>query len=116
MAKPAAKKSAGNVANFNTGRVGPTRERAAELTPMSRKPDASTSRGVRVDRKKATESGDRVGPTKARAAAENKRKDEIRSSGPMKTGGKVKKYAAGGSVSARADGIAKRGKTKCKII
>ena len=36
--------------------------------------------------------------------------------GPFKAGGKVKKYAEGGSVSARADGIAKRGKTKCKII
>ena len=29
---------------------------------------------------------------------------------------KKKKYAKGGSVSARADGIAKRGKTNCKII
>jgi len=70
----------------------------------------------RAARAKTTESGERVGPTKARAAMENKRKDELRSSGPMKAGGKVKKYAEGGSVSARADGIAKRGKTKCKII
>ena len=70
----------------------------------------------RAARAKAAASGERVGPTKARAEMENKRKDELRSSGPMKAGGKVKKYAEGGSVSARADGIAKRGKTKCKII
>ena len=33
----------------------------------------------------------------------------------MKKGGKVKKMAVGGSVSARGDGIAVRGKTKCKL-
>jgi len=36
----------------------------------------------------------------------------------MKKGGKVKKYASGGSVSSaskRADGIAQRGKTKGRI-
>lgn len=34
--------------------------------------------------------------------------------GGMKRGGKVKKMAAGGSVSSRGDGIASRGKTKVK--
>lgn len=34
----------------------------------------------------------------------------------MKGGGGVKKYAGGGSVSRRADGIASRGKTRCKIV
>jgi hypothetical protein len=34
---------------------------------------------------------------------------------PMKKGGAVKKYAAGGSVSSRADGIAQRGKTRGKM-
>jgi hypothetical protein len=33
----------------------------------------------------------------------------------MKRGGAVKGYANGGSVSSRADGIAQRGKTNCKI-
>jgi hypothetical protein len=33
----------------------------------------------------------------------------------MKKGGKVKKMAGGGSASARADGIAQRGKTRGKI-
>jgi len=44
--------------------------------------------------------------------------DEIRMAGEgmgFKKGGKTKKYAQGGSVSARADGIAKRGRTKCKV-
>lgn len=31
-------------------------------------------------------------------------------------GGKIKKYAKGGSVSARADGCAQRGKTKGKMV
>ena len=37
---------------------------------------------------------------------------------PLKKGGKVKGYAKGGSVgsaSRRADGIATKGKTKCKM-
>jgi hypothetical protein len=36
--------------------------------------------------------------------------------GGYRKGGRVKKYAGGGSVSSRADGIAKRGKTRCRII
>jgi hypothetical protein len=36
--------------------------------------------------------------------------------GGFNKGGRVKKYAGGGSVSSRADGIAKRGKTRCRII
>ena len=35
---------------------------------------------------------------------------------PMKKGGGVKKMAAGGSASARADGIAQKGKTKGKML
>ena len=38
---------------------------------------------------------------------------------PYKKGGTVKKYASGGSVSSvssRADGIATKGKTKCRIV
>jgi hypothetical protein len=38
-----------------------------------------------------------------------------RMSDDMKKGGAVKKMAAGGSVSRRADGIAKRGKTRGKV-
>ena len=34
----------------------------------------------------------------------------------MKKGGKVKKYAKGGSASKRGDGIAKRGKTRGKFV
>jgi len=41
--KPAAKS-----APADTRRVGPTRERAADMPPMVRRPDASTSRGVRA--------------------------------------------------------------------
>ena len=34
----------------------------------------------------------------------------------MKKGGGVKKMASGGSASARADGVAQRGKTKGKML
>lgn len=34
----------------------------------------------------------------------------------MKKGGKVKKYAKGGSVSSRGDGIARKGKTRGRIV
>ena len=34
---------------------------------------------------------------------------------PMKKGGMVSKFASGGVVSSRADGIAQRGKTRCKV-
>lgn len=33
----------------------------------------------------------------------------------LKKGGTVKKYASGGAVSSRADGVAQRGKTNCKM-
>jgi hypothetical protein len=35
---------------------------------------------------------------------------------PVKKGGMIKKYSKGGSASARADGIATKGKTKGRII
>jgi hypothetical protein len=44
----------------------------------------------------------------------NKREKEKADKG-MKKGGSVKKYANGGSVSQRADGIAQRGKTRGKV-
>lgn len=67
--------------------------------------------------------GESMGPIKPRGNPQNqppgpRNLDEIRMSGEgmgFRKGGKIKKYAQGGSVSARADGIAKRGKTKCKV-
>jgi hypothetical protein len=52
--------------------------------------------------------------TPAEARAEQRRKEQGK-----KSGGAIKKYAAGGSVSSaskRADGIAVRGKTKCRMV
>ena len=34
----------------------------------------------------------------------------------MKCGGSTKKFASGGLTSGRGDGIASKGKTKCKVI
>jgi len=52
-------------------------------------------------------------------AEARKRLDAKEAASGMNRGGGVKKYAGGGSVSSaskRADGIASRGKTRCKIV
>jgi hypothetical protein len=143
MAKPAAKKSAGNVATSrgatsNMGRVGPTRERAAALPAMPRAPEASTSRGVRAEAPRTAKSemqrntASNAAANRERIEAQRKAREERQAksteSKPMfgrnpkgmtpeeLRKSKEVKMAKGGSVSARADGIAKRGKTKCKII
>jgi hypothetical protein len=52
----------------------------------------------------------------SRAVAEADRQRRIAGAGVMKKGGAVKKMASGGmTASKRADGIASRGKTKCKM-
>ena len=52
------------------------------------------------------------GPMGRRTEAE---RDKILRADTLKTGGKVKGYASGGSVSSRADGIAQRGRTRGKM-
>lgn len=42
--------------------------------------------------------------------------DKMQMAGGMKKGGATKKMASGGSASARADGVAQRGKTKGKFL
>lgn len=83
---------------------------------------------------KATERGARAEGRQAEMLKENARRTGLREDAPeattravreklggndfslpMKRGGAVKKYAAGGSVSSRADGIAQRGKTRGKM-
>jgi hypothetical protein len=56
---------------------------------------------------------------KMREAYENFQKSPEADTIGMKRGGKIKKMAKGGmaaSVSRRADGIAKKGKTRCKMV
>lgn len=57
-------------------------------------------------------------PKRKREEAERRLDEKLASDmeGGFNKGGRVKKYAGGGSVSSRADGIAKRGKTRCRII
>jgi hypothetical protein len=57
------------------------------------------------------------GLSPAEAAEARRRIAEASFEGGMKRGGKVKKMASGGMTSAskRADGIASKGKTKCKM-
>lgn len=57
--------------------------------------------------------------TRAQEASDDEkifRATGIRPRAAMRKGGKVKKMAAGGSASKRADGIAQRGKTRGKVI
>jgi hypothetical protein len=60
-----------------------------------------------------------MGVDRVEAARRLANLDKVRKSEGMKHGGDVKKYAKGGSVSSasrRADGIAKKGKTRCKMV
>jgi hypothetical protein len=52
----------------------------------------------------------------ARRMQESYERAQRQSMSGMKKGGKVKKYAAGGSASKRADGCAVKGKTRGKFV
>ena len=54
-------------------------------------------------------------PSKPTASKRTRKFNDDEASVEMKKGGAVKKYAAGGAVSSRADGIAQRGKTRGKV-
>ena len=73
---------------------------------LDKKAGAPTSSALKTDAMKVA--------SRAAAAADRQRK--IAREGAMKKGGAVKKMASGGTTaSKRADGIASRGKTKCKM-
>ena len=54
-------------------------------------------------------------PTPKASKPDDTNEDALSSGSAMKRGGSVKKMASGGMTSSRADGIAQRGKTRCKI-
>jgi hypothetical protein len=54
-------------------------------------------------------------PSKTTTAKRTRKFNDDEAGVEMKKGGAVKKYAAGGSVSSRADGIAQRGKTRGRV-
>ena len=117
------------------GRVGPTKERAAAM-PLAKKEEAKPAAKTapaktEMQRNTASNVAANRERLEARAAAnrermEAQRKARSSESKPLfgrnpagKTPAEFRKeqgFAKGGTVSARADGIAKRGKTKCKII
>jgi hypothetical protein len=73
---------------------------------LDKKAGAPTSSALKTDAMKVA----------SRAAAAADRQRRIAREGAMKKGGAVKKMASGGSTaSKRADGIASKGKTKCKM-
>jgi hypothetical protein len=54
-------------------------------------------------------------PSKPTAAKKTRKFNEDEAGTEFRKGGPIKKYAAGGSVSSRADGIAQRGKTRGRM-
>jgi hypothetical protein len=72
---------------------------------------------IRMAREMAKSKGPSTRATSAQGMSMAERR--MREAGRMNKGGSVKKYAKGGmasSVSRRADGIAKKGKTRCKMV
>jgi hypothetical protein len=111
-------------------------EQAALPAPAKQLALPSPTKRIGYDKAgaKATERGARSEGRQAEMLKENARRSGLREDAPeattravreklggndfslpMKKGGAVKKYAAGGSVSSRADGIAQRGKTRGKM-
>jgi len=85
------------------------RQRKAEAEANKKPSTRTLSRGVnKKDREEARDAFSKLSPA-MQSAARGQRLKEVVFGAP-------KKMATGGSVSARADGLAKRGKTKCKII
>ena len=90
--------------------------------------DSPQAKALREQRKQRLSAAYAKQYSAYQAASEGPQKEALKQSmekakrdyeaSPMKKGGKVKKYASGGSVSSaskRADGIAQRGKTKGRI-
>lgn len=95
------------------------RDRAIREAKKDRR---AAAKEARSSRETARMEGESLGPAKPRMnpkreSAPPRDADEMRMAGEgfgFKRGG-VTKFAKGGAVSARADGIAQRGKTKCRI-
>jgi hypothetical protein len=95
-----------------------TRKMSADTSPLAKK-------NIMEARRKAMEDYDNADRAEGMKAYKPRATD-IEDAKPMtkmslqgedyKKGGSVKKYAKGGSVSGRADGIAKKGKTNCKMV
>lgn len=91
----------------------PTPSRNAFKDAVKRASAARDTRGE-ADRRRALGSDSDI----ARRAERNQARESAEERG-MKKGGsvmKTKKFAKGGSVSKRADGVAKKGRTKAKMI
>jgi hypothetical protein len=118
---------AGSRAFAEAGTKRASEERARQAARADQYRSLQERRKAAAEARKARETsrmeGEGMGTAKARGNPKNqppgpRDMDELRMSGEgmgFKKGGKTKKYAQGGSVSARADGIAKRGRTNCKV-
>lgn len=95
-----------------------TGDKAAEMRGkiLARKDIPSFSERYRAS--EAAEKARETSPRRLRERAERMLDEKLAAdmAGGFRKGGRVKKYAGGGSVSSRADGIAKKGRTRCRII
>jgi hypothetical protein len=126
VAKPAADKAKATARTATMSKKG---EMVGALDEATRKMPADTSplakKNIMEARRKSMEDYDNADRAEGMKAYKPRATD-IEDAKPMtkmslqgedyKKGGSVKKYAKGGSVSGRADGIAKKGKTNCKMV
>lgn len=102
-----------SMADIVAERANPKGESVADRVAKM-KADQAAARAAKMPEREPVEDVDQ-------AEAMRRKKDEEaynKASSAMKKGGKVKKYAKGGSVSAskRADGVAQRGKTRGRMV
>jgi len=100
-------------------------ESTAQLRMRGDDDESPAMKRIRIARELAKSKGPstRYTPLKAEREGMSMAQRRMREAGRMNMGGSVKKYAKGGvtyseggSVSKRADGIAKKGKTRCKMV
>ena len=111
---PAPKKAAPKAAPKPAPKAEPKKEESKPAPTKQQKAGPTMMKGEKntgVDLKKTLFGGSSESP-RMKAAKRDKAMDASNYS--MKKGGKVKKMAAGGTASSRADGIAQRGKTRGK--
>lgn len=94
----------------------------APKRPMARRPDSDVYTAAMGQPPSPDDMGsieNKVGQLRPQGARQIKAAQDMRSAMGMKKGGCVKKMSSGGKVSSaskRADGIAKKGKTKGKMV
>lgn len=89
--------------------------RAAAARAASARAEAAKKAEMAGELRRGAQPTKFTSPSKSTAAKRTRKFNEDEANTEFKRGGSVQKYAKGGSVSSRADGIAQRGKTRGKM-